>query len=110
MRCQQESVCFRCRATGNNSTTKLGQGPIRFVPNFAQCFPTTSPTTYQKRDLQFRLAVELFYFFIAKGSMISHVGYDALIAYNLGENIILQENFKMLTRDVEEKLFLKNYI
>jgi hypothetical protein len=27
-------------------------------------------------------------------------------AYNLGENIILQENFKMLTRDVEGKLFL----
>jgi hypothetical protein len=25
-------------------------------------------------------------------------------AYNLGENIIFQENFKMLTRDVEEKL------
>jgi hypothetical protein len=31
-------------------------------------------------------------------------------ADNLGENIILQENFKMLTRDVGEKIFLKNYI
>jgi hypothetical protein len=31
-------------------------------------------------------------------------------ASNLGEKKILEENFKMLTRDVEEKLFLKNLI
>jgi hypothetical protein len=46
----------------NNTTTKRCQQDNRFVPNFEQCFPGTSPRTYQKRGLQSRLAVELFYF------------------------------------------------
>jgi hypothetical protein len=42
---------------------ELGQPPIRCIPAFEQCFCGTSSTSYQKRELQHGLAVEILFIF-----------------------------------------------
>jgi hypothetical protein len=61
--CQKENARWCGWARGTKQTTKQCQQDVRFLPNFGHYFNTTSPTTYQKMDLQLRLAVELYYFF-----------------------------------------------